>query len=280
MDFPDTPTLAILKSDAKILLRAARDQSMDAIVRLMRHGYRRSEELTLNTCLRVIAKEYGRTFSTVMREETLISRYVQYAQANGYWREHYGYSFRRARFLRQFDALVECFRDHVPLAAAAEKRGIDFAGFHFSALLFGRLDQVVRRYPVPDFSHLQAPGSLVHWLWTMDVVKFNNSNFSNAKFYSGTVDPLIRPGGHFWAADFSHANLTGADLRDSYMRGAKFVGAQLDGADFRNANTFEADFTGSQGAYLTGEMSDDDWVVEPRTFGCGKARRRTLTAKA
>lgn len=36
MDFPDTPSLAILKSDAKILLRAARDQSRDAIVRLVR----------------------------------------------------------------------------------------------------------------------------------------------------------------------------------------------------------------------------------------------------
>lgn len=76
MDFPDTPSLAILKSDAKILLRAARDQSRDAIVRLVRQGYRRSEELTLDTCLRVVAKEYGRTFPTAMREEALISRYV------------------------------------------------------------------------------------------------------------------------------------------------------------------------------------------------------------
>lgn len=280
MEFPDTPSFTILKSDAKILLRAARDHSMDAIVRIVRHGYRRSEELNLDTCLCVVAKEYGTTFRSAMREERLISRYVQYAQANGYWREPYGYPFRRARFLRQFDALVECFRDRVPLALAAEKRGVDFAGFHFSALLFGRLDQVLPRYPVPDFSHLQAPGSLVHWLWTMDVVKFNHANFSNAKFYTVTADPLARPGGHFWVADFSHADLTGADFRDSYVRGAKFVGAKLDGADFRNANIYETDFTGAQGAYLTGEMPDDDWVVEPKSFGSGNGRQRKLTAKA
>jgi hypothetical protein len=269
-----------LKSDAKILLRAARNHSIDAVARFARHGYRRSEELILDTCLQVVAKEYGRTFKTAMLEEKLISRHVQYAQTNGYWRETYDYSFRRARFLRQFDALVECFRDKIPLALAAEKRNVDFAGFHFSALPIGRLDQVVERYPVPDFSHLQAPGSLVHWLWTMDVIKFNHANFSNAKFYSVTVDPLARPGGHFWIADFSHANLSGADLRDSYMRGAKFIGANLEGADFRNANTYDADFTGARGAYLKGDVSDDDWVVQPTSFGVGKARRRTLPVDA
>lgn len=79
MNFPDTPSLAILKSDAKILLRAARDQSMGAIVRLVHYGYWRSEEITLDNCLCVVAKEYARTFATVTLKETLISRYVQYA---------------------------------------------------------------------------------------------------------------------------------------------------------------------------------------------------------
>lgn len=54
-EFSRPSSLAFLKSDVKILLRAARDQSMGANVRLVRHGYWRSEELTLDTCLLVVA---------------------------------------------------------------------------------------------------------------------------------------------------------------------------------------------------------------------------------
>ncbi|WLG92537.1 pentapeptide repeat-containing protein [Pseudomonas cucumis] len=274
MKIPDTPSLSILKSDAKALLRDAREGCSEAVLRLVRQGFRRSEELTHDTCLRVVAEEYGTTYVEAVREEKLISHYVQHSQASSVWREPYGYPFRRARYLRQFDALVECLRDQVPLAVAARERGVDFAGFHFSSLLFGRIDQVLKRRKVPDFSHLQAPGSLVHWHWVLDVVKYNHANFSDAKFYTVSVDPIARPGGHFWVADFSDADLTGADFRGSYMRGAKFVGANLDGADFRNANTFDTDFTGSKGAYLTGEFEDDDWVVGPSKVGLKSIRGR------
>lgn len=267
-----TPSFAILKSDASVLLRAARQGSIQAVTRLVRQGYRRIDELTLDNCMRVVADEYGTTFTGAMREEKLISRYTEYAHERGYWREPYVHPFRRGRYERQFNALVECFRDQVPLAVAAQKNGVDFAGFHFSALLFGRLDQVIPKYRVPDFSYLQAPGSLVYDLWVRDVTQFSHSNFSDAKFYTVTVDPLARPGGHFWIADFSHADLSGADFRQSYMRGARFIGANLDGADFRNANVYEADFTGTRGAFLTGEMSDDDWVVGPNSFGRGRTR--------
>lgn len=261
MKIPDTPSLSILKSDAKALLHDAREGCSEAVLRLVRQGFRRSEELTHDSCLRVVAEEYGTTYLEAVREERLISRYVQHSQATGIWGEPYGYPFRRARYLRQFDALVECLRDQVPLAVAGKKRGVDFAGFHFSSLLFGRIDQVLRRRKVPDFSHLEAPGALVHWHWVLDVVKLNNANFRDAKFYTVSVDPVARPGGHFGIADFSDADLTGADFRGSYMKGAKFVGANLDGADFRNANTFDTDFTRSKGEYLTGEVEDDEWVV-------------------
>ncbi|KAB0528591.1 pentapeptide repeat-containing protein [Pseudomonas brassicacearum] len=280
MNTPATPSLSILKSDAERLLRDARDGCPDAVIRLVKQGFRRAEELTHDTCLRVVAEEYGTTFVEAVREEKLISRYVQHSEAKGFWREPYGYPFRRARYLRQFDALVESLRDQVPLAVAAQKRGVDFAGFHFSSLLFGRIDQVLKRRKVPDFSHLQAPGSLVHWHWVLDVVKYNHANFSDAKFYTVTADPLTRPGGHFWMADFSYANLSGADFRGSYMRGAKFVGADLDGADFRNANIFETDFTGAQGAYLTGELGDENWDVGPKRVVRAKANRSRFSAEA
>lgn len=64
------------------------------------------------------------------------------------------------------------------------------------------------------------------------------------------------------------------------MRGAKFVGADLDGADFRNANIFETEFTGSQGAYLTGEVWDEDWDVGPKRKVRVKTSRSRFSAKA
>lgn len=50
MDTPDTPSLSILKSDAEALLRDARDGCPDAVIRLVRQGFRRAEELTIHAC--------------------------------------------------------------------------------------------------------------------------------------------------------------------------------------------------------------------------------------
>lgn len=203
----------------------------------------------------------GHRYEEITAEEQMISRYAQHSYAQGYWKRPYEAKFRRARFLLQFDALIECLRDQVPLAVAANKRDVDFGGFHFSGLLFSRVNQVLERKKLPDFSHLQAPGSLVHWL--LDVKSFNSSNFRDAKFYSVSADPLVQPGASCWMADFSKADLRGADLPGSYLRGAQFFCANLDGVDLRNANIFECNFTGAKGAFVSGNVSDDDWDVGP-----------------
>jgi hypothetical protein len=258
-----TPSLSAFKSDAAVLLRDFRDGCPDAVRRLARYSSRPKKEIKLATCLRTIAKEYETTYEEITAEEQMIFRYAQHSFAQGYWRQPYSGVFRRARFLLQFDALIECLRDQVPLAVAAEKRHVDFSGFHFSSLLFSRISQELSRKKIPDFSHLQAPGSLVHWDWLMDVQKFTNSNFSDAKFYSTSVDPMVLPGINCWMADFSNADLRGADFRGSYLRGARFFRARLEGVDFRNANIFECNFTGARGAFVSGNVPNDDWNIGP-----------------
>lgn len=56
-----------------------------------------------------------------------------------------------------------------------------------------------------------------------------------------------KPGGRI--ADFRHADLSGADLRDAQLGGALFTGADLTGADMRSANVSDADM---QDAILDG----------------------------
>lgn len=257
----DTPSLSAFKSDAVIMLRDFRDGCPDTAKRLARYRFRNESDIKLATCLRVMAKEYGTTYEEITAEEQMISRYPQHSYAQGYWKQPYEGQFRRARFLLQFDALIECLRDQVPLAVAADKRNVDFSGLHVSALLFSRVNQVLKRKRLPDFSHLQAPGSLVHWHWLLDVKSFINSNFRDAKFYSVSADPLVQPGASCWMADFSNADLRGADFRGSYLRGAQFFRANVDGVDLRNANIFECNFTGAKGAFVTGNVPDDDWDV-------------------
>ncbi|WP_460114573.1 pentapeptide repeat-containing protein [Pseudomonas sp. H3_G03] len=258
-----TPSLSAFKSDAAVLLRDFRDGCPDATKRLARYSSRPKTEINLATCLRAIAREYETTYEEITAEEQLISRYAQHSYAQGYWRQPYSGEFRRARFLLQFDALIECLRDQVPLAVAAKKRNVDFSGFHFSSLLFSRISLVLDRKKLPDFSNLQAPESLVHSHWILDVKSFRKSDFRDAKFYSISVDPLVLPGVNCWMADFDNADLTGADFRGSYLRGASFCSANLEGVDFRNANIFECNFTRAQGAFVSGNVPDDDWDVGP-----------------
>ncbi|WP_259369662.1 pentapeptide repeat-containing protein [Pseudomonas juntendi] len=215
-------------------------------------------------CLRLIAQEYGLTYKQIVARDRMIARYAAHCFAEGFWRQPYDGVFRRARFLLQFDALVECLRDRVPLAAAAHKRGVDFSGFHFSSLLFKRINRVLTRKKVPDMSYLQAPGSLVHYDWFQDVKKASHANFSNAKFYTVTGDPVVQPGAYGWETDFDYADLRGVDLRGAYLRGATFVGAKMEGADLRNANINECIFTGASGAFVSGEILYHNWDVGPR----------------
>lgn len=239
MNFPDTPSLASFKSDAAVLLHDLRSGCRSAFDRAIRAQLISWGPANRVICLRIIAQEYDVASRKIVARGRMISQYADHCFSQGFWRQPYEEVFRRARFLLQFDALVECLRDKAPLAVAADKRGVDFSGFHFSSLLFSRVGHVLRRREVPDFIYLQALGSLVHYDWFPDVQKASHSIFSNAKFYSITADPVVQPGAYGWETDFSYADLRGVDLRGAYLRGARFLGAKVDGADLRNANINE-----------------------------------------
>lgn len=264
MKFPDTPSLSAFKSDAAVLFNELRSGCPSALGRAIRAQLLSSTPATRTLCLRLIAKEYGLTYKDIVTRDRIIARYAAHCFAQGFWQQPYDGVFRRARFLLQFDALVECLRDQVPLAAAAHKRGVDFSGFHFSSLLFKRINRVLTRKKVPDMSYLQAPGSLIHYDWFQDVKKARHSNFSNAKFYTVTCDPVVQPGAYGWETDFDYADLRGVDLRGAYLRRASFVGAKVDGADLRNANINECIFTGARGTFVSGEILYHNWDVGPR----------------
>jgi len=264
MRFPDTPSLSVFKSDATVLLDDLRSGCPSALGRAIRARLISPAPANRALCLRLIAQEYGLTYKQIVARDRMIARYAAHCFAEGFWRQPYEGVFRRARFLLQFDALVECLRDRVPLAAAAHKRGVDFSGFHFSSLLFKRINRILTRKKVPDMSYLQAPGSLIHYDWFQDVKKASHANFRNAKFYTVTGDPVVQPCAYGWETDFDYADLRGVDLRGAYLRGATFVGAKMDGADLRNANINECIFTGASGAFVSGEILYHNWDVGPK----------------
>ncbi|GFM70774.1 hypothetical protein PSCICL_17660 [Pseudomonas cichorii] len=264
MKFPQTPSLSAFKSDATVLLRDLRNGCPSAFDRAIRAQLISPGPASRAICLRILAKEYGMQYREITAYDQMISRYADHCYSQGFWRKPYVGEFRRARFLLQFDALVECLRDQVPLAVAADKRGVDFAGFHFSSLLFARINRVLKRKNVPDYSYLQAPDSLVHYDWFHDVKKASHANFSNAKFYTITADPVVQPGAYGWRTDFSYTDLRGVDLRGAYLRGACFLGAKVDGADLRNANINDCIFTGAIGAFVSGDILYHNWDVGPK----------------
>ncbi|PHN33333.1 hypothetical protein AO242_21780 [Pseudomonas sp. ICMP 561] len=104
----------------------------------------------------------------------------------------------------------------------------------------------------------------MHYDWLQDVQKASHCNFSDAKFYCATADPVIQPGAYGWKTDFSYADLRGVDLRGAYLREACFKGAKVDGADLRNANINGCIFNGATGAFLSGEILYHNWDVGPQ----------------
>jgi len=233
------------------------------LTRLESQHAREVRSVNYTTCLESLASGYGSTYRSIAFEERLISKYISHSFKKGFWKNPFDGSYQRGRFLLQFDAIVETLRDGVPLAKAAERREIDFAKFHFSNLLFSKVSTVLSIKKLPDFSRIEAPGSLIESSWLQDVESLSEANFKDAKFYNITCDPIVRPGVNCYRADFSGADLRGADFRDSYLRGSFFKRALLEGADFRNSNIYECNFTGAKGQFVTGFVENSEWFVEP-----------------
>lgn len=266
-ELPDTPSLAAFKADAKRLLKDAENACPKALDFLLRHGFTAAahggcKSLKLSDCQHALAASYGYEYQALQHNDHLISKYIAYCYEHGYWSKPFSCDFNRGRFFLQFEALSDSLREDVPLAKAARKRGVDFANFHFSNLIFSRIAASLDVNAPPIFSDIEAPGALIEDSWLYDVDSLKGANLRDAKFYSVTVDPAIRPGAHCFQADFSYADLRGADFRRSYLRGSLFVGANLDGADFRNSTLSECDFAGAKGDYRVGKAKTSDWSVE------------------
>lgn len=267
-DLPDTPSLSAFKADAKRLRKDALNACPQALDLLARHGYATAaqsghQSVKLSVCQRALASSYGYEYQALQLEDHLISKYIAYCHNRGYWSTPYSCSFNRPRFFLQVETLIDALRRDVPLAEAALKRGVDFAGFHFSDLLFSRIATSVRANTPLNFGGISAPGALIENGWLYDVENLRGANLRDARFYSVTVDPVVRPGAHCFQADFSYADLRGTDFRRSYLRGSLFVGANLDGADFRNSTLSECDFTGATGEYRVEKVDPSGWSVKP-----------------
>lgn len=268
-NLPDTPSFSAFKADAKRLQKEALNASPQALGLLAKHGFGVSAQgeppslIKLTHCQRALAASYGYEFQSLQIEDQLISKYIAHCYSRGYWRAPYSCSFNRPRFTLQTEAIFDSFREKIPLAIAASKKGVDFAGFHFSEMLLSRISMELDIDEEPDFSGIRAPGALFDQVWLHDVESLRGADLRDVKFYSVTVDPTVRPGAHCFQADFSEADLRGADFRRSYLRGCVFVGAKLDGADFANSVLHECNFTGATGEHRVGKVDSRDWAVSP-----------------
>lgn len=267
-DLPDTPSISAFKADAKRLHKNALNACPQALDLLAHHGGATSvqsgcQSVKLSVCQRALAASYGYEYQTLQLDDHLISKYIEHCHNRRYWNKPYSRSFNRPRYLLQVEALIDALHRDIPLAEAALERGVDFAGFHFSDLLICRITTSVRASAPLNFSRVNAPGALIEEGWLYDVEDLRGSNLRDAKFYSVTVDPVVRPGAHCFQADFSYADLRGTDFRRSYLRRSLFVGANLEGADFRNSTLSECDFTGALGEYRVEKVDPSDWSVEP-----------------
>ncbi|MDD2059086.1 pentapeptide repeat-containing protein [Pseudomonas sp. GD03860] len=83
----------------------------------------------------------------------------------------------------------------------------------------------------------------------------------HCKFITYYVDPTILPGVNIYGANFSEADLEGADMRLPYLRRADFSRANLAGANLHNTNTFECRFTGAKGSFVTANIDAKSWQM-------------------
>lgn len=135
-----------------------------------------------------------------------------------------------------------------------------FVGFHFSEALFNKIFCMLDGWPNVDFAGLIAHDALIQEQWMGG--SFAGAKLSRAKFYRTYVDPAIGPGVVAPDTDFSNADLSGADLRLSYISRCNFTNAMLEGTDFRGATIHGARFNQSAGTYKGGEAPyPSDWVI-------------------
>lgn len=180
------------------------------------------------------------------------------------WSKHQINSLQTEYSQETLSLFMECNLTNTPLQILAKEHGIDFTNFHFSYKLREKLNFDELSSP-PIFEGISACNCFIDTSWVKGGTSFKNSDLSNAKFYKSSEDGLIVPGTHLFEADFSGANLAGADLRLSYLRGSCFVGANIQDTDFRYAVLHDADFTDAIGKAILGDVA---WWGDVESSAC------------
>lgn len=260
--FGTTSDLEILKDEAKQLNtgRHANSQAIAETTALLR-----DTALNYSQCLEALAKYYDySSYYEFCREQSLFLKYCSFNQLNGIWRGPNGLKWRRHIFNRQCSALLSAAEKNIPVAEEAERLNITFENFHFSQFLYKKL--YTKRVRL-DFSGIEATGCYLEQRWSDAITSLRGAKLAYAKFYKIYADGEIGPGIHYWRLNASSADLSGADLRESYLRSSSFYRANLHGADLRNANIFDCIFDGSKGFCILGDENSDttiNWLAVPK----------------
>ena len=213
--------------------------------------------------LQITARELGLEYNQVSRESKLFEAYCDFNVQRRFWDTPVRFFYQPDVYARQLQALCGAADGVRSLAEAAAQHEVTFDHFDFSSSLLEHLIAKVGTLTL-NFSGLSAKDSVIWEEWLSQCTSFERSDLRNCKFVRLYEDPTIRPGTNIYEGNFSHSNLSGADLRGSYLRGVDFFRANLEGADLRNANLYESRVTGAAGPYKAGKVDSSVWNMDLR----------------
>jgi|GEM_PF-5208676 len=244
-----------LYDDAKLLLRQLKSHYESSGLPSISRTAANRKRPTLTGCKKLIAKKYFEDYKDCFDRLDNLDSFAEYNYASGTWSSDFNKSWRRSVHKKQMAALIEAESSGVSLKKCADKYGIDFDGFHFNDVLYMAL--FPRTIDIDDFAHpnlidfsgISANGSFIDSTWVNTIGSFSMCQLKQAKFYTSTSEGCF-PGTNTYQMDFTGANLSGADLRFSYLRGCNFTNTKLEGTDFRDSNLLECCFSGAEGTYI------------------------------
>lgn len=182
-----------------------------------------------------------------------IKKYATLNYASGLWSSEYDTEWCLSRHEEQISALFDAIQGICELHHSLEARGVDLCGFHFSNALFHQLFDTIAVDPLDrtkqylSFYKVKANGCFMENLWANQISTFHRASLREAKFYSEYS--FIKPGINCYSTDFSYADLSGADLRLSYLRKSNFSDAIMHRTLLQDANLFQSSFAGATGNF-------------------------------
>lgn len=212
-------------------------------------------ELKLNHWLQITAREMGIDYNDISKEGRACAAYYEKNLSNGAWDQPVRLLYTPVLFEAQLRVLVEAADRCQPIGIVASKRGVSFEQFHFSQELYNHLYTVVE-FDSLSFEGLHAPNSVFNSTWAESATNFMGANLEHCRFMHMDDMYATWSGIHVYEGNFARANLTGADMRRSYLRSSDFFSCKLEGADLRGANVNECGLGGSYGKFLSSKPTD------------------------